>query len=202
MILTIGFPSADLVNVDMALCLNSACIYTLQQNVKINAIVNKKGSIVHQARCDLAKEAMANGATHLLMVDSDHVFPKDMIVRLVKAEKDIIGIHQVTKRPPVRSNCEGLDKKRLTAPGVGVEEVHRLGTGIMLIKTDVFRRMSMPYFNFWWEKDKGWTGEDYWFCKHAKEKGFKIFVDHDLSRECYHIGPASYGVTELERNEP
>ena len=44
MILTIGFPSADMMHVDTALCLNGACIFTLQSQVQINAIVNKKGT--------------------------------------------------------------------------------------------------------------------------------------------------------------
>jgi len=201
MLLTIGFPSADLVYADMALCLNAACIYTLQQQIQIGSIVNKKGSIVHQARCDIVEEAKNNGSTHLLFLDSDHTFPRDTIVRLVRAEKDIIGCHQVTKRPPVRSNCEDLSKHRLTKPGVGIEEVYRLGTGIMLVNMRVFKELRKPYFQFRWDKDKGWTGEDYYFCQEAKARGFKIYVDHDLSKECSHIGPFPFTVNELERNE-
>ena len=200
--ITVGFPSSDTMYTDTALCLNAMCIFSLQSQVKLGAIINKKGSIVHQARCSIAEEALANGSTHLLFLDSDHTFPRDLLVRLLKAEKDIIGVHQVTRRPPVRSNCEGLDKQRLTRPGEGIEEVYRLGTGIMLVNTRVFKEMRKPYFNFWYEKDKGWTGEDYYFCKEAKQRGFKIYVDHDLSKECYHIGTATYGVSELERNEP
>ena len=186
---------------DTALCLNAACIFTLQSQYQINAIVNKKGSIVHQARCQLVEEAQQNGATHLMFVDSDHTFPRDTFVRLIKHDKDIVGVHQVTKRPPVRSNCEGLDKQRLTKPGVGLEEVSRLGTGIMLVNMRVFKELRKPYFNFRYDKDKGWTGEDYYFCKEAKDRGFKIYVDHELSKECFHIGTATYGVQELERND-
>ena len=201
MILTVGFPSADMMYTDTCLCLNSACIYTLQQGLQINAIVNKKGSIVHQARCDLVEDALENGATHLMFLDSDHTFPKDTFTRLLAHEKDIVGVHQVTKRPPVRSNCEDMGGRRLKKSGSGLEEVSRLGTGIMLIKTEVFKKMKRPFFNFSYDDKKGWTGEDYWFCKHAKERGFRIFVDHELSRECYHLGQAAYGVKELERND-
>lgn len=199
MYLTIGFPSADMMWTDTALCLNSAVIYTLQQQIQINAIINKKGSIVHQARCALVEDTLKNGATHLLFLDSDHVFPKDTFVRLIKADKDIIGVHQVTKRPPCRSNCEDLKGQRLTKCGTGIEEVSRLGTGIMLVKMEVFKQLRKPYFNFQYDKDKGWTGEDYNFCKQAKDRNFRIYVDHDLSKECYHLGQALYGVQELER---
>jgi hypothetical protein len=202
MILTVGIPSSDTIYVDTALCLNAACLFTLQSQVQINAIVNKKGSIVHQARCDLVKEAQENRATHLLFLDSDHAFPRDTFLRLLKHDKDIVGVHQVTKRQPVRSNCEDLKGQRLTKPGSGLEEVSRLGTGIMLVKMEVFKRLKKPYFTFSYDDNKGWTGEDYWFCKHAKERGFRIYVDHELSKECFHIGTAMYGVQELERNQP
>jgi len=199
--LTIGIPSIDMMFTDTALCLNAACIYTLQQQKQIVAIVNKKGSIVHQARCALVEDAIQNGSTHLLFLDSDHTFPKDTFLRLLDVEKDIVGLHQVTKRPPVRSNCEDMGGRRLLKAGTGVEEVSRIGTGIMLVRTEIFKKLKKPYFSFGYDDKKGWTGEDYWFCKHAKERGFRIYVDHDLSNECYHLGQASYGVAELERKD-
>jgi hypothetical protein len=203
--ITIGLPCGDMVYTDFAMSLNAACIYTLQQGVEIRAIITKKGSLVHQARCSLVEEARNTGADHLLMVDSDHIFPKDMITRLVGHDKDIVAVHSVTKRPPVRSNCEDLKGQRLTKPGAGLEEVSRIGTGIMLVSMKVFDKLRQPYFEYKFEKGlfktPRWTGEDYNFCEAARHKGFKIYCDHDLSKECYHIGPANYGVQELERKD-
>lgn len=199
----VGIPSGDMVHVDFALSVNAMLIYSLQQQVPILSIVNKKGSIVHQARCSIAEDAKSAGATHLLFIDSDHVIPRDLLVNMLKADKDIIGLHQVTKRPPIRSNCEDLKGNRLTKPGTGIEEVARIGTGLMLINMKVLEKMKQPYFEFKWEKGMfktpHWVGEDYNFCEAARHKGFKIYVDHDLSKQAFHLGTTMFGVQELER---
>lgn len=204
--LAIAVPSGDMMYADFALSLNAMCIHTLMKQIQITAIINKKGSMVNQARCSLVEDAKKTGASHILFIDSDHVFPKDLAERLIAGNKDIIGIHCVTKRQPIRSNCEDLKGNRLTKPGAGIEEVSRLGTGIMLINLDVFNKMKLPYFEF--KFDKGglmgrrsphWVGEDYFFCEAARHHGYKIYVDHDLSKECYHIGTSMFGVEELER---
>ena len=36
-------------------------------------------------------------------------------------------------------------------------------------------------------------GEDYYFCERAREAGFEIWCDGDLSRELAHIGQKAYG---------
>ena len=188
---------------DFALCMNAMCIHTLMKQIQITAIISKKGSMVDSARCSLVVDAIQTGATHILFLDSDHTFPRDLLERMIRSDKDIVGIHQVTKRPPIRSNCEDMQGNRLTAPGAGLQEVTRIGTGIILIKLAVFNNMKLPYFEY--RFDKGmfktphWIGEDYYFCEAARHKGYKIFVDHDLSKECYHIGTAMYGLEELER---
>lgn len=191
---------------DFALCVNSMVIYSLSKQISITAIINKKGSMVDQARCSLVEDAKKSGATHILFLDSDHTIPHTLLERMIASGKDIIGIHQVTKRPPCRSNCEDLKGNRLTKPGSGIEEVGRIGTGIMLVNLDVFSKMKLPYFAFKWDNGgfrntAHWVGEDYYFCENARHKGYKIFVDHDLSKECYHIGTSAYGVEELERTD-
>lgn len=206
--IAIGIPSGDMLYADFALSMNAMCIHTLMKQIQITAIINKKGSMINQARCSLVVDAKQSGATHVLFLDSDHIFPRDLLERLIASDKDIIGIHSVTKRTPIRSNCEDLKGKRLTKPGAGIEEVSRLGTGIMLINLAVFNRMRLPYFEF--KFDKGglgltghksphWVGEDYYFCEAARHLGYKIFVDHDLSKACYHIGTSMFGLEELER---
>jgi len=202
--IAIGVPSSDMIYADFAFSFNSMVIQTLSKGIPVSAIFNKKGSMINQARCALVEDARRSGATHLLFVDSDHVIPSNLLVKLIEADKDIIGLHQVTKRPPIRSNCEDMKGQRLTKPGQGIEEVTRIGTGIMLISMKVFDRLKQPIFEFRFDRggfnrSAHWVGEDYNFCEAARHKGFKIFVDHDLSKECYHIGPTMFGVQELER---
>ena len=200
----IGVPSSDMLYADFAFSFNSMVITALSKGIPVAAIFNKKGSMINQARCALVEDARKSGATHLLFIDSDHVIPSNLLVKLIEADKDIIGLHQVTKRPPIRSNCEDMKGNRLTKPGQGIEEVSRLGTGIMLINMRVFDKIKQPIFQFKWDSggfrgSPHWVGEDYNFCEAARHRGFKIYVDHDISKECYHIGPTMFGVQELER---
>jgi hypothetical protein len=71
----------------------------------------------------------------------------------------------------------------------GLQEVGSVGMGVMLIKANVFAALSEPWFETPWRHDKrGYIGEDVFFCKKAREAGFKIWIDHDVSKEIGHIG--------------
>jgi hypothetical protein len=199
--IAICVPSTDHVWADFAFSMNACLLYTMFNGLQLSAIVNKKGFIVHQARCALVQDALNSGATHMMFMDSDHIFPKELIIKLASHDKEVVGVHCATKRAPIRSNCDGLDGKRLTAPGAGLQEVKRLGTGLMLVDLKVFKKMRQPYFDFKWDKERGWIGEDYYFCDRVREQGFKVYVDHDVSKECYHIGPMIFGVDQLKENK-
>jgi len=198
----IGVPSTNIVHADMAFGLINLIVYTFLKQIEV-ATVNRKGSLISQNRCALVDAAREIKATHLLFIDSDHLVPRELLVRLLAHDKDIVGIHQPTKLMPCRSNVEDLKAQRLTKGGVGLEEVSRCGTGIMLINMKVFDAMKRPYFNTKYEtnrfaKVQGWVGEDFLFCEEARHKGFKIYVDHTLSDECFHIGQYGYSVKNLE----
>jgi hypothetical protein len=52
---------------------------------------------------------------------------------------------------------------------------------------------GMPLFRYDWIPDRGvWIGEDYSFCQRARESGVRFHVDHDLSKDCAHIGAFEY----------
>lgn len=204
--ISIAIPSTDIVYSDFAMCLTAMVLWTAQKGILVCALINRKGSIIAQNRCALVDESKAAEATHILFLDSDHIVPKDLIVKLAAHDKDIVGVHQVTKRMPVRSNCEDLKGNRLTKAGQGLEEVTRLGTGIMLVNMKVFEHMKRPYFDTSYEtgmfaKAKGWVGEDYKFCEEARHEGFKIYCDHEASKECFHLGTTAFGVTHLETKD-
>jgi hypothetical protein len=71
----------------------------------------------------------------------------------------------------------------------GLEEVESIGMGVMLISRKVFEKLSEPWFETPWRTDKrGYIGEDVFFCRKATAAGFKIYIDHDVSKEIGHIG--------------
>jgi hypothetical protein len=196
--ISICVPSGDMLHADFAFSLATMCSFTLlYADIKVVSLINKKGTLITQSRCELVKDAKSTGADKMLFLDSDHVFPRDTLIRLAKPQKDIIACVCTTKRPPLRSNCVGADGKWVAGKRTGLEQVQRVGTAIMLIDLKVFDNMEKPYFNFIYDQTYGWMGEDFYFCKKATEKGYKIFVDHDLSNETEHIGPCAFGMKDF-----
>lgn len=144
-----------------------------------------QGSILANNRNALATMALSNPRiTHILFIDSDMRFPPDVSRRLEARDVDIVG-----------ANCRSRNRKNNTASKggnfisskdkSGPEEVDALGFGCTLIKADVFRSIEKPWFAMPFDGTK-LVGEDVFFCKKARDAGFKIFVDHDVSQRVRH----------------
>lgn len=138
--------------------------------------------ITHEARNALAKQAIDCGYTHLAMIDSDHVFDKDVIHRLLLYQKGIVGV-RAYKRTPPHFPCIFVNDSKLPdteamifadAADRGLMIADAVGFGIILISVEVLKKLTYPYFYF------NKTGEDFNFCRDAKKAGFKIYVDTDV----------------------
>lgn len=151
----------------LALVKNLKCeYYTLLQ----------EGCILHALRENLVKKAIELKCTHLLFIDSDMVFQKDIVEKLVKRKKDIVGIVPNTRKFPPQK----ILWKKIKGTGK-CYEVEAVPTGFMLVDLKVFEKLTHPWF-FWEVNDKGETvtGEDFWFCTKAREAGFKVWVDTSI----------------------
>jgi hypothetical protein len=60
----------------------------------------------------------------------------------------------------------------------------------MLIETHVLQAIQTPLFQFTQGGAEGvmTETEDVFFCRKAREAGFDIVIDHDLSKQCAHLG--------------
>lgn len=124
----------------------------------------------------LAAQSVKRECDYLMMVDDDMVFPPETASVLLSRKKDIISVPYHTKKFPVDIHVMTLtptddaDKKFV--------EVSAVGTGIILINTEVFKKVPQPWFDIDKEPN-GFTtmGEDFWFCRKARENGFKIFSE-------------------------
>lgn len=154
-----------------------------------------RSTILPSSRQSLALEALETGVSHTLWIDTDMAFPKDTLSRLAHADKDMIGINARSRRPPYPFLAEENATTRLVTnkESSGIVQAHRIGFGLTLIKTDVFRKLTLPYFEFEWLEDKQhFRGEDYYFCEKARDAGVEFWVDHDLSKQVGHIGDFAY----------
>lgn len=155
------------------------------------------GGMVDQARNEAAKEALSVGASHLLFIDSDMIFPEDGILTLASRDKLIIGANYNLRRLPLMSTVKMSDENGEMTQVVGEQipkypfKCYAVGTGFMLIRTEVFRILEgdKPWF-FYESKEDGTIGEDVNFCKKARAKGIDIWCDPTI--EVKHIGDYAY----------
>ena len=80
----ICFPSGDMVHADFAMSLAGMCA----ESGRIHTtLINTKSSIVAEARNRGVELAREFGATHLLFLDSDMVFPRATLQRLLARDQ-------------------------------------------------------------------------------------------------------------------
>lgn len=212
-------PAADQMSSLSAMSLAEMAAFTGASIVAMGAIDLSfhlvKGTYIDIARTTLAKKAIQAGATDVLWLDSDMVYPNDLLLRLLQHNKDIVGVNYTTRRFPIRpvtfkrKDPNHKDHIRLyTREGsTGLEEVEAIGFGGVLMKADVFNYIDMPVFQTSFQKppeapDAGfWEGEDVYFCRKMQEAGIKIFVDHDLSKKIGHVGEMVYRHEHAEVTE-
>lgn len=174
--------------------------YDGKKNVDVTYI---GGSNICENRTRLVSAAFEKGATHILFYDNDINAPADTIPRLLNSmnswEKSIIGVNYPTKeirsRPTAYADRDDYVGPVWTKPdSKGLEEVAALGFGCVMIDTRVFAAMELPFFEMRGAPPDHVTTvtEDVFFCRKARELGYKIWVDHDLSKQVTHVGSWSY----------
>ncbi|MGE0278342.1 MAG: hypothetical protein AB7R40_23345 [Nitrospiraceae bacterium] len=156
---------------------------------------------IHRARQELAEVALAEKATHLLWMDADMRFPQDALLKLLEHDKKCVGINYAKRGVPsdfvaikhLPEYNNGVGAKCITNDdSTGLEEVDAMGMGLVLMKASAFNNMpdpaEKPWFWFGFTEQGGHIGEDVHFFKLLKESGVPVYVDHDLSKRCAHVG--------------
>lgn len=157
------------------------------------------GSMIWKAREDICQHAVENGFSHVLFLDSDQTFPPDTLHKLLERDVDVVACNVAIKTTPTSPTARRLDKDNYIHPvftskeSTGLEEVWRVGTGVMMFKTEVLKKLERPWFTIDWDKRNGHHGEDWMFCARLEDAGIPLYVDHDLSWLIGHVGQVEYG---------
>ena len=154
-------------------------------------LFQNQGTLIVNQRQELAQASLDAGASHLLFIDADMRFPKDSIRRLLAWDADIVASNYSTRQLPLQpvafkddTTSERVHTEEWSS---GLQEVAAIGMGLMLIKAEVFQKMEKPWFHIHYQNGV-YSGEDIWFCRSARETGFKVMLDHDISHHVRHIG--------------
>lgn len=200
-------PSGDMVHADFAMALAAMCYRCgpfIQDDVRYEAVplavINTKGSMIANNRNRLVEEARALGVDYMFFLDSDIVVHPYTLRRLLDLDKDIIGATYVQRETPHRLLGKTLAGVMLdeAMQGMSVDqaepmEVGALPGGCLLIKMSVFDQLEQPYFqtpaHAAADGQHAWIeGEDYFFCRTAREKGNQVFLDWATSFALGHVG--------------
>lgn len=193
-------PSNDMVHADFAMCL-AALAFSTRNPI---ALLNTKGSLIVTNRNTLVEQAAQLECEWLLFLDSDMLFPRDTIARLIAHDKDIVGATYCKRVPPYEMLGRTLTGDQLEVAS-GLVEVAGLPTGCLLVRRTVFEKLCRPYFRTPAHEEgeidglpAHIEGEDYYFCRVAREAGFSVWLDVDLTMQLGHIGQHVFAIPTHE----
>ena len=157
----------------------------------------RSSSNLPHSRAVLSERAVAlHKATHVLWVDSDMAFPPDALHRLLARDVAYVGVSVPRRTVPHYASARGLDGKPLPPGGKGIEEASLVGFGVTLMRTELLAGLTAPAFAH--HDEEGYCSDDVVFCRKLREAGHKVYVDHDLSAQCRHVGSVAFGAEHVE----
>lgn len=194
----VGFPSGTSVPV---LLLNTFTEAVLLDNPEDEyKVFNNRGTNTVTARNRCVFEMLKGDYTHLFFMDSDMIFPKGTLQRLLDRNVDIVGGFYVRKRNGFLPNAFQLGERpngRFVTEWVNeFKEVESIGTGCSLIRREVFEKVKCPWFEYLWsgDPDGRMRTEDLVFFDKAKDLGYKVYCDGTI--KCGHVNSMVIWPTE------
>lgn len=157
-------------------------------------ILFSQGTLIGPQREDIVDVALDVGATHILWLDSDMRFPKETLQGLLAHDEAIVGANYCKRIPPHNPTAYFNGQFFWTYDdSTGLYTVDHVGMGVMLTKTEVFKKIGAPRFPIEYDSEGGkYIGEDVAFMRKAKLAGFEVKVDQDLSKVVQHTGKIEY----------
>lgn len=162
-----------------------------------------RGYDVATARNRIAQKAIDLNTDYVLMVDNDVVLPRDAITLLLEDARDVcLGYyaHRDTDNHyrgrtcicklydengkayyhyPLESEYTAREMLDMAASGTTKIEAHGGGMGCAMIRTEVFRTLSYPWYDWvnYGDANRGMLSEDLYFCSLCRASGIPIHAD-------------------------
>ena len=159
--------------------------------------IAEHGYTIAENRNWIVVKALNNESDYVLFIDDDMVFPASLLESLWANDKDIVGV-AYHPRCATSEKLGFLDETHIISLENTTDpkykdtfECKAVGTGVMLVKIDVFKKMQRPWFDFkYLPTGQCEVGEDWYFCSKAKELDYKIWCDPKI--KIGHLGEKEF----------
>ncbi len=213
----IGYPSPEMIDYRF----HTSLIEMITQTSQYVALglTNAVSSRVAVNRNIIVDNARQLGATDILWVDSDSVFPISALLRLLMRDKDIVCATTCRRKGNDRSPVAQPVDFSTIEPGQVMVKMKQIGFPFMLTRMSVFDKLDelrladdKSYFAEpprWMMRKLGWeiegndalVGEDEYWCQLVMKAGFDIWCDMELSMEIGHVGTTVFYIENKEESE-
>ncbi len=157
----ICIPSGATVHADFSLCL-ATMVHGLGQ-IPLGLCPPSPRSLRTRATwvVDFANEI---GAEFLLFIDSDIIFPRDALQRLLARDVDVVGATYSRRTPPLHALGKIHPQQPADAP-LGLVLMNACRQDSYSLRTRVFEELRRPFFRFRADESSGTNvSEDYDFA--------------------------------------
>ncbi len=162
-----------------------------------------RGYDVATARNRIAQKSLDMETDFVLMVDNDVALPRDALKLLLQDAKDVNLGYYAHRGPdnlyhgrtcicklkdehgkeyyhyPLESEYTADEMHGMAEAGMDKIEVHGGGMGCALIRTEVFRKTSYPWYDWvnYGDENRGMLSEDLYFCSLCRIAKIPIYAD-------------------------
>lgn len=144
-----------------------------------------KGYDCARSRNDIVRLALEGGFDYVFMVDADMYVPSDTLQKMLEYPTEICLGLCPRKNTKSGETCiyktgQVNYKNAYTYHNIPKKKrivVHGGGLACALIKTEIFKHLTYPWFRYVTYSDGSELSEDLYFCSQAKANGYKIYVD-------------------------
>jgi choline kinase len=194
--LSILVPTKDLVHSQFTYSLTQLIKTTSESGIDVYVFFDSSTILLNQ-REKLIEQAKEIKSDYVLWLDSDMVFPSTTALRLLNHKKDIVGCNYmkrcIPQKPVAYTNVKDWDSWVPMKPQEDLVKVEGVGMGCLLMKTNVFKKLKKPYFEFIYkEETKDWYGEDFNLLEKLRNNGYSVYIDTILSMDIKHLGTYAF----------
>jgi hypothetical protein len=137
-------------------------------------------------RNNLVDQALNDGCSHLLMLDTDQVYRDSaMVMKMLSHKMPVVGAPVHRRYPPFDAILLRGDVGEYKfipdeeVYGGGLIEIDATGTGCIMLDMSIFDQLNRPFFEITMKGDKV-VGEDIGFCSKLRAKGIPIRADTSI----------------------